>query len=121
MALTLTACQTGDVTVIGLSGRLEIGPGSEALHEVLQDVAAEGTRKILLNMQAVSFVDSSGLGELASGHVLARRHGGALKLTCLSKRLETMMRMTGLHGVLDIYDEESDAMGSWNVTTVSSV
>jgi anti-sigma B factor antagonist len=121
MALTMTTCQTGEVTVIGLSGRLDIGPGSEALHEVLQDVAADGTRKILLNMRAVSFIDSSGIGELASGHVLARRNGGALKLTCLSQRLATMMRMTGLHGVLDIYDEESDAIGSWDMPTAPSV
>ena len=121
MALTLTSCQTGDVTVIGLSGRLDLGPGSDALREVLRDVAADGTRKILLNMRAVSFIDSSGLGELASGHVLARRHGGALKLTCLSRRLETTLRMTGLHGVLEIYDEESDAIGSWNGSTTGPV
>jgi anti-sigma B factor antagonist len=121
VALTLTSRQSGEVTVIGLSGRLDLGSGSVALHEMLHDVTADGTRKILLNLREVSFIDSSGLGELASGHVRAKHNGGALKLSCLSRRIEQAFQMTGLNGILDIYEDEPDAIGSWGGSTIRSV
>jgi anti-anti-sigma factor len=78
MALTLTSRQSGEVTVIGLSGRLDHESGPVVLQEILRDVTVAGARKILLNMCEVSFVDSSGLGDLASGHVRAKHQGAAL-------------------------------------------
>jgi anti-sigma B factor antagonist len=113
MALTLTSRQSGEVTVIELSGRLDSGSGSAILHEILHDVTAAGARKILLNLRHVSFIDSSGLGELASGHARARHEGAAIRLTCLSRRIEQLFQMTGLHGILDIYVDEPEAIDSW--------
>jgi anti-sigma B factor antagonist len=113
MAYNLTTRQSGEVTVIQLSGCFDLGPDSTVLHDMLHDVEAGGAKKILLNLREVSFIDSSGLGELTSGHVRARHDGISLKLTCPSRRVEELFQMTGLSKVLDIYDDESDALGSW--------
>ena len=114
MALTLTSRQSGEVTVIELSGRLDLGPNSAVLHELLHDVTAGGARKILLNLRELSFIDSSGLGELTSGHVRARQKGSALKVACLPKRVKELFQMTGLHTILDVYEDEPEAIGSWS-------
>ena len=115
MAFKLTSRLACDVTIITLSGRLELGPGPTTLRETLQDVAARGSRKILLNLSGLSFIDTSGLGALASGHARAQHEGTALKITGLSKRAEQLFQMTGLRNIFDIYDDEVEAIHSWNV------
>jgi len=119
MAFTLTSRLSGEVTVLDLSGRLELGGGAPVLREMLQNVTAGGARKILLNLREVSFIDSSGLGEIASGHARAKSGGTALKLVGLRKRAEDLFQMTGLYRILDVYAEESDALRSWDESPVS--
>lgn len=113
MACKFTTRVSDDVTVIDLSGRLILGPGPAALRELLKEVTAGGARKIVLNLKDVSFIDSSGLGELVSSHVNAKHNGGALKMVCLPKRVEDMFQITGVYRVLDIHDTEFDAIRSW--------
>jgi anti-sigma B factor antagonist len=74
-----------------------------------------GARKILLNLSELSFVDSSGLGELAAGYTNAKHKGSALKIAGVPKRVQALLQMTGLSRVLDIHDEESGALRSWGV------
>jgi anti-sigma B factor antagonist len=111
MAFRLTTRSLGDVTVIDLSGRLELGEGSVALRETLQNLSASGA-KVLINLTDVSFLDTSGLGELASGHARAQHEGTDLKLSGIPKRVEKLFQMTGLDRILDIYDNEADALQS---------
>ena len=113
LALTLTTRLETDVTVIDLSGRLTLGPASAALREALQALTDGGVRRILLNLKDVSFIDSAGLGELASGHANVKNKGGTLKMACLSKRVRELFQMTGLNRVLSIYENEPDAIHSW--------
>ncbi len=114
MPLTLATRRAGDITVIDASGRLALGQGSTALRQLLQQVTADGAKKILLSLRGVSFIDSSGLGELASGHTNTRQKGGTLKLAGLPPRVEELLQITGLCRVLDVYDNESDAIRSWD-------
>ena len=67
MSVKLNTRQVGDVTVIDVSGRITLGEGSSALRDVLRDLTAKGNKKILLNLSDVSYIDSSGIGELVSG------------------------------------------------------
>lgn len=115
MALTVTTRIIGDVTVVDVAGRLTLGPGPPALRGVLQEVVAGGARKILLNISELSFIDSSGLGEFAAGHTNAKHKGSALKIAGAPKRVQELLSMTGLSRVLDIHDEEHDALRSWGV------
>lgn len=113
MPLKLTTRTSGDVTVIELFGRLTLGDGPPALRELLREVTSGGSRKIVLNLKDVSFVDSSGLGELVASHVNAKHNGGSLKMVAVPTRLQDLFQMTGIYRVLDIHDDEPDAISSW--------
>lgn len=113
MALKLTTRISGDVTTIDLSGRLTLGEGPSALRELLKEVIAGGGRKVVLNLKDVSFIDSSGLGELISSHVNAKHNGVSLKMVNVPTRLHDLFQMTGVYKVLDVHDNEPDAIRSW--------
>jgi anti-sigma B factor antagonist len=114
MALKLTTRVSGDITVIDLFGRLTLGEGPAALRELLREVTTGGARKVVLNLKDVSFIDSSGLGELISSHVNAKHNGGSLKMVSVPLRLQDLFQMTGVHKVLDIHDDETGAIRSWS-------
>jgi anti-sigma B factor antagonist len=119
MAFKLTTRTLGEITVLDLSGRLEVGQGSVVLRETLQNSSLRGA-KILINLANVSFIDTSGLGELVSGHTTARNEGGQLKLSGMPARVEHLFHMTGLDRIFDTYGNEADAIHSWGESLVSS-
>jgi len=120
MAFKLTTRNLGEVTVIDLSGRLELGQGSTILRETLQNISQRGA-KVLINLTDVAFMDTSGLGELASGHARAQHEGTYLKLTGIPKRVQKLFQMTGLDRILDICDNETDALNSWGGSCSPSI
>jgi anti-sigma B factor antagonist len=116
MAFKLTTRVLGEVTIIDLSGRLDLAEGSAILRETLQNLSPPGT-KVIVNLSDVSFVDTSGLGELVSAHTRAQHD---LKLTGIPKRVEKLFQMTKLDRILDIHDNEEDAIQSWGERLVPS-
>jgi anti-sigma B factor antagonist len=104
--LNITERQAGDVTVLDLAGKITIGEGSVALRSAIKRLVEEGKRKILLNLSKVSYVDSSGIGELVSSFTTIKNQEGQLKLLNLSQKIQDLMTITKLHTVFDVYDEE---------------
>ena len=76
MSVKLTTRQVGDVTVIDAAGRITLGEGASAFRDIIRDLAAKGDKKLLLNLAEVSYIDSSGIGELVSGFTTLTNHGG---------------------------------------------
>ncbi|HTA46440.1 MAG TPA: STAS domain-containing protein [Bryobacteraceae bacterium] len=113
MSLSLTTRNEGDVTVISAIGRITLGPGSGALRDTLQQVSAAGNPKIVINLSGVSAMDSAGLGELVSGFTTARSRGGVLKLAALPKRVEELLRMTGIYRIFEVHHDEARAIRSF--------
>jgi len=113
MSLKLTNRQVGDVTVVDAAGRITLGEGSSALRDVLRDMVAKGQKKILLNLSEVSYIDSSGIGELVSGFTTVTNQGGALKLLGLTKRVKDLLQITKLYTVFDVHDDEASAVRSF--------
>ena len=74
--LTIAQRQAGDVTIVDLSGKITIGEGSVLLRESIRKMLEEGKKKILLNLGDVSYVDSSGIGELVSSYTTTSNQGG---------------------------------------------
>ena len=105
--------QTGDVTVLDISGRITLGEGNVALREIVRELADKGHRKVLLNLGEVHYIDSSGVGELVKTHTTLRNQGGQLKLVNLSKRVHDLLHMTRLSTVFDIYEDETRAIDSF--------
>jgi anti-sigma B factor antagonist len=105
--------RSGDVTVLDLKGRVRIGGGTIALHKAIRVLVDEGKTQILLNLANVSYIDSSGLGELISSHVTLNNKGGEIKLVHLTERLRELMTITKLLTVFDVYDDEPEALASF--------
>jgi anti-sigma B factor antagonist len=113
MSLNLKTRQVDGVTVVDVSGRITLGEGTSAMGEAVRDLIAGGHRKVVLNLVEVSYIDSSGFGELVACHTSLIRAGGALKLVSLTQRVETLMRMTNLSAVFEIYEDEARALRSF--------
>jgi len=114
VSVKLTTRQVGDVSVIDVSGRITLGEGSSALRDALRDLLAKGNKKILLNLGDVSYIDSSGIGELVSGFTTVTNQGGDLKLLSLTKRVKDLLQITKLYTVFDIHEDEAHAIRSFS-------
>ncbi|HWF47094.1 MAG TPA: STAS domain-containing protein [Bryobacteraceae bacterium] len=113
MSVKLTARHVGDVIVIDAAGRITLGEGASAFRDMLRDLAAKGDKKILLNLGEVSYIDSSGIGEMVSGFTTLTNHGGQLKLMGLSKRIKDLLQITKLYTVFEVFDDEADGIRSF--------
>jgi anti-sigma B factor antagonist len=112
--------QVGGVTVLDLRGRIHMGEGAVMLRETVTDLLAKGHKKILLNLNEVESVDSSGIGEFVRIHPALRKQGGQLKLANVYEKLDEMLHMTCLHTVLDIQKDEASAMKSFGFVAGAS-
>lgn len=113
MSVKLTTRQVGDVTVIDAVGRITLGEGSSAFRETIRDLVAKGNKKLLLNLADVSYIDSSGIGELVSAFTTVTNHGGVLKLLNLTKRVQDLLQITKLYTVFEVFDDEAAAVRSF--------
>jgi anti-sigma B factor antagonist len=111
--LNIQQRQAGDVTVVDLSGKITIGEGSVHLRETIRKMLDGGTRKILLNLGDVSYVDSSGIGELVSSYTTTSNQGGQLKLLNLTRKIQDLLMITKLLTVFEHFDNEDSAVASF--------
>jgi anti-sigma B factor antagonist len=101
------------VTIVDLNGRITLGEGSTKLRESVRDLVGKGRNKILLNLGDVTYIDSSGIGELVSAYTTVRNQGGELKLLNLTKKVHDLLQITKLYTVFDIKDDEAAAVQSF--------
>ena len=113
MSVKLSTRQVGNVTVVDVTGRITLGEGSSALRETLRDLVNKHQNKILLNLADVSYIDSSGIGELVSGYTTVTNTGGSLKLLNLNKRVKDLLQITKLYTVFEVHDDEAAAVRSF--------
>ena len=113
MSVNLNTRQVGDVSVLDVAGRITLGEGSTALRDMLRDMVSKGQKKILLNLGQVSYIDSSGIGELVSGFTTVTNQGGQLKLLGLTKRVKDLLQITKLYTVFDVHEDEAGAIRSF--------
>jgi len=110
----LNTRQVGNVSVIDVAGRITLGEGSAALRETLRDMVAKNQNKILLNLADVTYIDSSGIGELVSAYTTVTNTGGQLKLLNLNKRVKDLLQITKLYTVFEVKEDEADAIRSFS-------
>jgi len=113
MSMKVATRQVDGVTILDLSGRITLGEGSVTLRDSVRDVLAKGSRKILLNLADVSYIDSSGVGELVSAFTSVKNAGGELKLLNLTKKVNDLLQITKLYTVFDIWDNEASAVSAF--------
>jgi anti-anti-sigma factor len=104
----------GDVKVVRvLEAKLTYPILAGFFGEVRQSIEG-GSRKLLIDLQAVSYIDSASIGCLMDIHRLLHEKAGSLKLSGLQPRVETMLSMTGVHKIIPIHREEQDALDEFS-------
>jgi anti-sigma B factor antagonist len=103
----------GDVTILDLKGKMTLGEGDELLKDKVHSLLNQGQKKILLNLGAVPYIDSAGLGEIVRAYTTVSRQGGKMKLVNVTKRIEDLLSITKLLTVFDTFDAEQDAVRSF--------
>ena len=114
MSVKLTNRQVGDVTVVDAEGRITLGDGASTFRDLIRDLVGKGNKKLLVNLGEVSYIDSSGIGELVSGFTTVANSGGNLKLLGLTKRVKDLLQITKLYTVFDVHEEEAHAIRSFS-------
>ncbi len=109
-----------DVTVINLSGRITLGEGTSRVRTAVREALARGRKNLLLNMNDVFYVDSSGLGELVTLHTTVRKAGGHLKLMKLNELTRNLLTVTKLYTVFETFADEQSALKSFSEKPSSS-
>ena len=111
--LNIRERQAGDVTILDLEGKITIGEGNVALRTAVRKLVSEGKKKVLLNLSGVSYMDSSGIGELVSSYTAISNSGGELKLLKLTQKIKDLLTITKLLTVFDVYEDEEEALASY--------
>jgi anti-sigma B factor antagonist len=114
VALKMTNREVDGVSVVALDGRIVLGEESNALREKVKGLIAEGKRKIVLNMDNITFIDSAGLGTLVAAHHSAKAQGASLKLCHLGSKFQEVLQITKLLTVFEVYDTEAAAVASFS-------
>ena len=110
MTMKSTSRRVDGVTILDLSGRITLGEGSVVLRDQIRDLLGKGEKKLLLNLGDVTYIDSSGIGELVSAFTTVRNQGGELKLLNLTKKVHDLLQITKLYTVFDVKDDEASAV-----------
>ena len=116
MALKMTNREVDGVSVVALDGRIVLGEESKALREKVKSLLAEGKKKVVLNMDNITFIDSAGLGTLVAAHHSAKGQGASLRLCHLGSKFQEVLQITKLLTVFDVYDTEAQAVSSFSKT-----
>lgn len=115
MSVILTTRARGDVIIVETSGKLTLGEGTSALRTKVRELVDGGARRIILNLADVTYMDSSGLGELVAAHTTITRAEGEMKLLNLAKRVHDLLKLTKLYTVFEVFEDESSAVDSFSV------
>jgi anti-sigma B factor antagonist len=115
--MKIAEAQVGDVTILRLTGRLELAEGDLVFRDYVNRLVVEGRVKIVLDLKDVTRIDSAGIGMLVSKYLSTRNRGGTIKLLNLTRRSDHLMDITRLATVFEIFDEEADALRSFGAAT----
>ena len=113
MALKMTDRVVDGVAVVAMEGRIVLGEESTALREKVKSLLTSGQKRIVLNMDNVSYIDSSGLGALVASHTSAKSQGATLKLCHLGSKFQEILLVTKLVTVFEVYPTEAEAIASF--------
>jgi len=114
MALKIDTREVAHVTILDVKGRIVLGDEIGDLRDAVRSLVADGTKKIILNLAEVDYIDSSGVGELVGCFTTVRNAGGELKLLKLSQKVQDVLYVTKLYTVFDIREDEFTAVKSFD-------
>lgn len=113
MPLEIHSKEREGVTILDLKGRITVGAEATALREAVASAISDGVRQLVLNLEGVDFIDSTGLGAVVMCSTTMRKNGGTVKLLNVNRRNIELLVMTKLATVFEIFTDETDAVNSF--------
>lgn len=110
MGFTIQTRASGPVLVVEAAGRFTAVDGHTKLRDLIHVLTNSGTKKFVLNMERVEFIDSSGIGELVRSHFVVRQAAGELKLASVHAKVMDVLRISHMNSVFEIHPTEGDAL-----------
>lgn len=114
MSMKISTREVEGVTIVDLSGRITLGDETGNLRTVVRELLDKGVKKIVLNFAGVSYIDSTGVGELVGCYTTVRSQGGEMKLMALTQKVQDLFHVTKLYTVFDVKDDEFTAVKSFD-------
>jgi len=114
MSLSISTRLVDGVAVIDMFGRLQLGEATSKLRDAVNELIRDGYKQVLLNLENVLHIDSSGIGELMGCYTSVKNQGGELKLLNLNKNVRNLLQVTRLYSIFDAYDDLAAAVKSYN-------
>jgi anti-sigma B factor antagonist len=121
MSLKISIRHVENVAIIDLNGRVTLGEAAGSLRDTIKDLASKDNKNILLNLEGVGYIDSSGLGEIVGAFATVNNRGGRLKLLGLQQRVHDLMQLTKLYSIFEVFTDETAAVRSFKSRTASPV
>jgi anti-sigma B factor antagonist len=114
LSLKISIRESHHVSIVDISGRIIFGDETTMLRDAVAGLVRDEKKKILLNLAEVSYIDSSGVGELVSSFISVRKNGGELKLVNLTQKVHDVLHVAKLYTVFDVKDDEFTAVKSFD-------
>jgi anti-sigma B factor antagonist len=109
--LTLATREVDGTTIVSVGGEIDVYTAPK-LRDKITELVAAGAHRLVIDLEAVEFLDSTGLGVLVGGLKKVRAHDGSLRLVCTQDRLLKIFRITGLAKVFAIHDSDEAAIAA---------
>jgi len=114
VALKMNSREVEGINIVQLEGRIVLGEESNALREKVKNLMTENKKKVVMNMENVTYIDSAGLGTLVASFHSAKAQGAMLKLSNLGAKFQEVLQVTKLYTVFEVFDNETAAVQSFN-------
>ncbi len=111
--MDISVRKSGDVTIVDFNGRLAAGVSDTILPSVIGEILEGGSKKILLNLSNMDYIDSNGLGELVQAFRESQRMGASLRLLKPQDRVAKTLRLTNLLPMFSVYETEKEALAAF--------
>jgi anti-sigma B factor antagonist len=112
----ISARKTDSVAILDISGKMVGGPEALEFKKAVEDLVAAGYKRVLLNLAEVPWVNSTGLGIFVAGYTSLKREGGSLKLVKVTERVRTILAVTRLDSIFEMFGDEAEAIASFKRT-----
>lgn len=111
--MKITQRTQDDILILYPEGKITLGDGDQELGEAVRTGLEAGARKLILNLEKVTYLDSSGVGELVGCYTSVKNKNGGLRICGLNQRIFGLIKMTSLHSVFDVKDSEAEALAGF--------
>ena len=111
--MDISVRKQGSAQLMKLRGELKLGDSVNQFRQAMEELIAAGDASIVINLEELRFMDSSGIGALMRSFASAKQHGGTLKLVNPSKLVVQTLKLVSVLNLFEVYPDDASALGSF--------